>query len=262
MQQLTTRSNVTNNIHSVDTDICPVIEWQGLRVVTTETLAKGYGTKVTNIRTNLDANRHRFIEGVHLHTISGESLSVLRVSNPDAQISNKTRNLTLWTEKGAARMSKIVDTDEAWEFFEKLENAYFRPAVNKLLPLTYEQALESLLTEVKQNRVLRDERNFAIKTKAWIGERREATAMATASAEKRKANALADKLGECKKHATIKAVQRMTGEKYSHWPMKRWCAANGFTPKDVPDETYGTVKSWPSEAWKAVNELDLKKLFN
>ncbi len=85
--------------------------------------------------------------------------------------------------------------------------------------------------------------------------------MATASAEKRKANALAAKLGECKKHATIKAVQRATGKPFSHWPMKKWCAANGMVPKDVPDETYGTVKSWPAEAWKAVNDVDLRKLF-
>lgn len=85
--------------------------------------------------------------------------------------------------------------------------------------------------------------------------------MATASAEKRKANALAEKLGECKKHATIKAVQRVTGEKFSHWPMKKWCEANGMEPNVVPDETYGTVKSWPAEAWKAVNDITLKKLF-
>ena len=88
----------------------PALSYQGIRVVTTETLAKGYGTRVTNIRTNLDSNRQRFTEGLHLYTVSGKELADLRVSNPDAQISSKTRSLTLWTEKGAARMSKIVVT--------------------------------------------------------------------------------------------------------------------------------------------------------
>ncbi|WP_174634447.1 MULTISPECIES: ORF6N domain-containing protein [Yersinia] len=260
-QSLSTAVNVANNILLVDPDMLPVIEWRSVRVVTTETLAKGYGTKETNIRTNLDANRERFLEGVHIFTVTGDELADLRVSNPDAQISNKARSLTLWTEKGAARMSKIVDTDEAWDFFERMETAYFHPRQNVGIPLTYEQALEDLLVKVKENRIITEQRDQAIVTKAWIGKKREATAMATASVEKRKANALAEKLGECKKHATIKAVQRVTGEKFGHWPMKKWCEANGMEPKVVPDETYGTVKSWPAEAWKAVNDVVLKKLF-
>ena len=260
-QSLSTAVNVANNILLVDPDMLPVIEWRSVRVVTTETLAKGYGTKETNIRTNLDANRERFLEGVHIFTVTGDELADLRVSNPDAQISNKARSLTLWTEKGAARMSKIVDTDEAWDFFERMETAYFHPRQNVGIPLTYEQALEDLLVKVKENRIITEQRDQAIVTKAWIGKKREATAMATASAEKRKANALAEKLGECKKHATIKAVQRVTGEKYGHWPMKKWCETNGMEPKVVPDETYGTVKSWPAEAWKAINDIDLRKVF-
>ncbi|KFD18364.1 hypothetical protein GTPT_2554 [Tatumella ptyseos ATCC 33301] len=114
----------------------PVLSYQGVRVVTTETLAEGYGTRVTNIRTNLDANRQRFIEGLHLYTVSGKELADLRVSNPDAQISSKTRSLTLWTEKGAARMSKIVDTNQAWDFFEILGDSYFnlREVYGVMLP--------------------------------------------------------------------------------------------------------------------------------
>ncbi|SXF84438.1 Uncharacterised protein [Klebsiella variicola] len=158
-------------------------------------------------------------------------------------------------------MSKIIDTDEAWSFFERLEDSYFHPQVANGLPMSYEAALEDLLVKVKENRIVTEQRDRAIKEKLWIADKREATAMATASAEKRKANALAAKLGECKKHATIKAVQRATGKPFSHWPMKKWCAANGMVPKDVPDETYGTVKSWPAEAWKAVNDVDLRKLF-
>lgn len=112
---------------TIDTNSLPVIEWKGVRVVTTETLAAGYGVDEANIRNNLSRNKERFIEGVHCHTVSGDELKDLRVTNSYAQISNKARSVTLWTEKGAARMSKIVDSDEAWSFFEKMEDAYFRP---------------------------------------------------------------------------------------------------------------------------------------
>lgn len=253
--------NLAVHERNVDSQPLPVIEWKGLRVVTTETLAAGYGADEANIRKNLSRNATRFIENVHIFTIKGQELKDLRVTNSHAQISSKARSIVFWTEKGAARMSKIVDTDEAWSFFERLEDSYFRPTTSVGIPLTYEAALEDLLLKVKENRIITQQRDRAVKEKLWIADKREATAMATASAEKRKANALAEKLGECKKHATIKAVQRLTGESYSHWPMKKWCAANGIEPKVVPDATYGSVKSWPAEAWKAVNNVLLKKLF-
>ncbi|EOL0007810.1 P22AR C-terminal domain-containing protein, partial [Escherichia coli] len=41
------------------------------------------------------------------------------------QISPKTRSLILWTERGAARHAKMLETDRAWEVFEKLEDCYF-----------------------------------------------------------------------------------------------------------------------------------------
>lgn len=261
-QSSSTGFNVAKTNPAVDPLGFPVIEWSGLRVVTTDALAKGYGTETIRIQQNHIRNEDRFIEGIHYFNLKGADLKEIknRLSSSES-VGKNARSLTLWTEKGAARMSKIVDTDEAWSFFERLEDSYFRPQAASTLPLSYEQALEDLLSKVKENRILAEQRDHAIETKAWIGEKREATAMATASVEKRRANALAEKLGECKKHATIKAVQRATGESFNHWPLKKWCAANGQSPKDVPDETYGTVKSWPADAWKAVNDIDLKRIF-
>ncbi|MEY0576943.1 ORF6N domain-containing protein [Providencia manganoxydans] len=114
---------------TIDANALPVIEWKGVRVVTTETLAAGYGVGDNNIRKNLSNNRERFIEGVHIHTLKGEDLKQYRNLVKDVHsVSKHTSQQILWTEKGAARMSKIVDSDEAWSFFEKMEDAYFRPA--------------------------------------------------------------------------------------------------------------------------------------
>ncbi|WP_411570318.1 ORF6N domain-containing protein [Pectobacterium cacticida] len=124
-----TKNPATQSMH------LPIIEWQGVRVVTTETLATGYDTGTTNIRTNLSSHRQRFTEGIHYFNVAGGELAQLRVSNADAQISNKARSVTLWTERGAARMSKVVDTDAAWSFFEILESCYFTQKRDQQLPL-------------------------------------------------------------------------------------------------------------------------------
>lgn len=106
--------------------LLPVIEWCGVRVVTTESLATGYGTTENNIRMNLFNNRDRFVEGVHIHTVKGIALRAFRNHiNNIYSVNKHTTSLTLWTQRGAARMSKIVDTDEAWSFFERMEESYF-----------------------------------------------------------------------------------------------------------------------------------------
>ncbi len=115
MQQSTsTVLNVANAMPIVDPDTFPVIEWKGLRVVTTETLAKGYATDAIRIQQNHIRNEDRFVEGVHFFNLKGIDLKEFknRLSSSES-VGKQARSLTLWTEKGAARMSKIVDTDEA-----------------------------------------------------------------------------------------------------------------------------------------------------
>ncbi|HCX4818167.1 ORF6N domain-containing protein, partial [Escherichia coli] len=105
-------------------DEIPVLEWQGVRVVTTETLARGYGTETIRIRQNHHENKVRFVEGKHFFKVEGESLRELKhrvALNYSVKIARNVRSLTLWTERGAARHAKMLETDQAWAFFEKLE---------------------------------------------------------------------------------------------------------------------------------------------
>lgn len=261
-QSSSTGFNVAKTNPAVDPLGFPVIEWAGVRVVTTDSLAKGYGTDAIRIQQNHIRNEDRFIDGVHYFSLKGADLKELknRLSSSES-VGKNARSLTLWTEKGAARMSKIVDTDEAWSFFERLEDSYFRPQVATGLPMTYEQALEDLLVKVKENRILAEQRDHAIETKAWIGEKREATAMATASVAVRQKNALAEKIGESKKHAAIIPVEKKTDREFKWQPLRKWCRENGVEPKEVEDKRFGSVKSWPREAWLAVYGIDLRKLF-
>jgi hypothetical protein len=261
-QSSSTAVNVAPTKVVVDPLSCPVIEWSGVRVVTTGTLAKGYGTDEANIRNNLSRNPERFVEGKHYFLLKGADLKDFKNSVTDGySVGKRAKSVTLWAEKGAARMSKIVDTDEAWSFFERLEDAYFRPTPSMGIPLTYEAALEDLLTKVKENRIIAEQRDRAVKEKRWISEKREVTAMATASAAVRAKNKLAERLGEGKNYAAIIPVEKKLGKKFKWQPLRKWCRENDATPHDVDDPRFGTVKSWPREAWLAVYAVDIRKLF-
>lgn len=256
-----TSLNLAVQEQNVDPQSFPVIEWAGNRVVTTETLANGYGCDEKSIRMNLSRNLDRFEEGKHYFLVTGAELKSLRATDSGSQISSKARSLTLWTEKGAARMSKIVDTDEAWSFFECLEDSYFRPAPAIGIPLSYEAALEDLLVKVKENRIIAEQRDRAVKEKRWISEKREITAMATASVAVREKNKLAERIGEGKKYAAIIPVEKKLDKKFKWQPLRKWCRENNAIPHDVIDPRFGSVKSWPHAAWLAVYGVDLKKLF-
>ncbi|ECZ9690699.1 ORF6N domain-containing protein [Salmonella enterica subsp. enterica serovar Potsdam] len=113
-----------------------IIEYRGQRVVTTEQLAAGYGTDAENIRRNFNRNKSRFIEGKHYFQITGPELENLRVTFSPAQISNKTRSLTLWTERGAANHAKMLETDQAWSYHEDLVEFYFTQRNATALPVS------------------------------------------------------------------------------------------------------------------------------
>ncbi|WP_272658163.1 ORF6N domain-containing protein [Providencia sp. PROV108] len=103
----------------------PPVQHNGFRVITTELLANVYETEINNIQQNFKRNKKRFIEGKHYFKIVGDTLNNLRLTMSQLQISAKVRSLILWTERGAARHAKMLDTDNAWDVFEALEDFYF-----------------------------------------------------------------------------------------------------------------------------------------
>ena len=50
----------------------------------------------------------------------------MQVTNSHLQNQSKIRSMYLWTERGANRHSKILDTDMAWKQFDVLEETYFK----------------------------------------------------------------------------------------------------------------------------------------
>lgn len=95
-------------------------------VLTTDMLAKVYGATPKHILANHGNNRARFVESVHFFKIKGDELKALK-TDPiiSGQFDKRAPALILWTARGAARHAKMLETEQAWEMFEKLEDAYF-----------------------------------------------------------------------------------------------------------------------------------------
>lgn len=104
-----------------------IIEYEGIRVLTAQQLADVYETSTDNIKMNFKRNKDRFVEGRDYYLLKGDELKEFKNSVTDSYLVDKrTPQLYLWTERGANRHSKILDTDQAWKQFDILEETYFK----------------------------------------------------------------------------------------------------------------------------------------
>ena len=245
-----------------------VIQYKSLPVMTTEQLADFYGTDTKNIQMNFTRNGERFIEGKHYFKLDGEELKTFKnIPTMSGYVPKQSARITLWTEKGAARHAKILDTDQAWDVYEQLEEVYFSVKEKSYLPVLPSYAIDDpierakkWIEEEKQKQIAIQERDHAIATKAEIGSRREATAMSTASKYKRKAEKLEALVDESQSFATIKKVQALTGGTYDTYELRRYSKTNRLEIQKAEDANYGSVNSYHKDAWLAVYNINLSSM--
>ena len=143
------------------TDI-QVIEQQGLRVLTTAQLAECYETTERRISENFNANKERYEEGKHYIVLEGEEKRDF-LNRTEIPYGSRAAKFYLWTERGALLHAKSLNTDKAWEAYEKLIEVYFRAqkaqaALNELSPQlqlmirleTEQNALKAKVTDIEQ----------------------------------------------------------------------------------------------------------------
>lgn len=131
----------------------PVITHNGVPVVTTETIASLYDTVVGNIKTNFSRNAKRFIEGKHYFKLTGSVLKDFKNKVTKSNLvacAKNAKHLTLWTERGAARHAKMLDTDNAWDVFEALEDFYFAKKEDAQQKISIRQSTAKELTPLRQ----------------------------------------------------------------------------------------------------------------
>lgn len=129
------------------------IELRGERVLTTKQLAEIYQTSEHNIIKNFRSNIERFEQDKHYFKLEGQELKNFKnlITNSDL-VDKRTPSLILWTEKGASRHSKILDTDMAWKRFDELEETYFNVKYSKPKILSPTELLELQLKAIKENK--------------------------------------------------------------------------------------------------------------
>ncbi|OWF84571.1 hypothetical protein B4907_07515 [Yersinia kristensenii] len=143
-------------MNSIDT-LKPILHNQ-IPVITTELLAQLYGTEVINIQVNHTRNKGRFVEGKHYFKLEGAELKDFKNRLTESKsVAKRARALILWTERGAARHAKMLETDQAWEVFEKLENCYFNQTKEHYSPSPQQipnRLSYSFLTTVREGKVV------------------------------------------------------------------------------------------------------------
>lgn len=111
-----------------------IVRYNNIPVITTKQVAEAYGTDRKTVSHNFSRNKNRYIVGKHYFMLSGEELNCVRQngdcknlqsSNAGLQIDPRTRKLYLWTERGALLLAKSINTDTAWDAYERLVDFYF-----------------------------------------------------------------------------------------------------------------------------------------
>lgn len=145
-----------NDVVKVGKNSISIVEWKGRRVITTALLAEAYETDVDNVKKNFNRHKDNFAEGTHYFLLQGEELREFKDRVTNSPLVGKNANqLYLWTERGANRHCKILDTDKAWEQFDHLEETYFK--VKELLqeiPKDYPSALRLAADECEKRILL------------------------------------------------------------------------------------------------------------
>ena len=109
----------------------PVVEGgfgEGKRSILVREISQIHTMKVGNVNLLINNNRNRFKDGVDIIDLktycSQQSVLKDTLGFTQAQIGN-AKNIYLLSERGYAKLIKIMDTDLAWEIHDKLIDEYF-----------------------------------------------------------------------------------------------------------------------------------------
>jgi phage antirepressor YoqD-like protein len=128
-----------------------VIEYNGVRVLTTVQLAGAYGSESIKIQQNFNNNKDRYKNGKHFILLHNEELKNFKRNLENFDVAQNINKLYLWTEKGAWLHAKSLNTDKAWEAYEMLVDEYYRLAEQFKAPSTYKEALLQLVEQIEKS---------------------------------------------------------------------------------------------------------------
>lgn len=177
---------------------------------------------------------------------------------PTGEVTNdgpgpKTIKVYRFTGEQGKRDSIIVVAQLCPEFtarlvdrWQELEAQASKPTIPQTLP----EALRLAADLAEQKALAEQQRDEAVATKALIGNKREATAMATASQATRKAARLEIALDKSMQYASVKRMEAIYRNQKFNWRVLKAVSAEiGIQPHEAFDENYGSVKTYHADVW-------------
>lgn len=139
-----------------------VTEYKNIRVLTTQQIAEAYGTDTKIISKNFSRNKERYIEGKHFICLEGEEKRGFINRRQIDDGSKNAKTLYLWTEKGAFLHAKSLNTDRAWEVYDRLVDEYFDKGSRKPMTIAEQIQLLALGNQDHEERIEKLENTMTI----------------------------------------------------------------------------------------------------
>lgn len=193
-----------------------VTEYRCQRVLTTQQIAEAYGTDNKVISYNFNHNKDRYVEGKHYICLVGDDLRAFRENH---DLPTNLNKIYLWTEKGAFLHAKSLNTDKAWEVYDRLVDEYFSKKEDTGLPMTYWDAVAQLLESLDREAELQAQLDTS---KDWY---------------------------------SIKRVAALNGVSWKTFKWRKLKEAGdrmGYDVKKIFDANYGEVNTYHKDVWSAV----------
>lgn len=184
---------------------------------------------------------------------------------PEGQHGGGDVEIAILNEQQSTLLLAMMRNSEIVVRFKvSLVKAFFELAkkvseVASVVPRSLPEALRLAADLAEQKALAEQQRDEAIRTKALICSKREATAMATASSAKRETHRLEIDLDRAKDYATVKRMEMLYhGQKFNWRLLKRAATEMGIPPIDVFDANYGTVNAYHAEVWREAYALGIE----
>ena len=118
---------------------------EGQKVMLARDVAEIHGAELKVINQNINRNIKRFRENVDIIDLKTQSLPVTELEQLgfNKQSVANSKNIYLLSERGYAKLIKIMDTDLAWEIHDRLIDEYFQLREQK------EQEQQTLLADTR-----------------------------------------------------------------------------------------------------------------
>ena len=206
-------------------------------------------------------------------------LATVNIPTETGAVKTTIYNLNVLNQLAMVEMKNKVLNETAKKFSDilsEVETIGSYGVAQKVLPNDYLTALKALVAaeEEKQRLALENkfiteqkalaeqQRDEAIRTKSYISDKKTATALGRVGGLVKENNCLKDNLYGNRNYRTIRAVASMNhlSDRDINWRrLKAYCITNNLQIKKVQDEKFGTISSYPVEAFMAVYpELTIK----